>query len=114
MSKSESYIRMREQNMTYAAIAREYGVSRQAVHQCIKKHGKLGINIKPTTVVFTGLRQWMCENHIFVVDLERITGKCLRKSLRSGNISRKNISAILEATDLSYEQAFGQKEKREN
>lgn len=96
--------------MTYAAIAKKYGVSRQAVHQCVKEYGALSINIKPTTVIFPGLRQWMCKNHIFVSDLEQITGKCLRVALRNGNISNKNINAILKATGLSYDQAFGQAE----
>lgn len=108
MSKTDSYIRLHNQGMTYAAIARKYGVSRQAVHSQIKKHCAPNINIKPSTVVFYGLRQWMCDNHIFVSDLERITGRCLRKALASGNISTKSITAILDVTGLSYEQAFGQ------
>lgn len=110
MTKSENYMRLRKQGMTYAAIAKKYGVSRQAVHQCVKEYGTLSINVKPTTVIFPGLRQWMRENHIFVSDLEQITGKCLRKALNSGNISEKNVTAILKATGLSYEQAFGQTE----
>lgn len=108
MSKTDSYIRLHNQGMTYAAIARKYGVSRQAVHSQIKKHCTPNINIKPSTVVFPGLRQWMCDNHIFVSDLERITGRCLRKALASGNISTKGVTAILAATGLSYEQAFNQ------
>ena len=110
MTKSENYMRLRKQGMTYAAIAKKYGVSRQAVHQCVKEYGTLSINIRPTPVVFPGLCQWMCENHIFVADLEQITGKCLRKALSSGKISHKNIAAILKATGLSYDQAFGQSE----
>ncbi len=109
MTKTDSYIRLHNQGMTYSAIARKYGVSRQAVHNQIKKY--CAHNIKPSTVVFPGLRQWMCDNHIFVSDLERITGRCLRKALASGNISAKGVAAILAATGLSYEQAFrnGQK-----
>lgn len=99
--------------MTYADIAKKYGVSRQAVHHCIKEYGTLSINIKPTTVIFPGLRRWMRDNHIFVSDLERMTGKCLRKSLSSGNISHKNVSTILKTTGLSYEQAFGQMERKD-
>ena len=110
MTKSENYMRLRKQGMTYAAIAKKYGVSRQAVHQCVKEYGTLSINIRPTTVVFPGLRQWMCENNIFVADLEHINVKCLSKAIISGKISHKNIAAILKATGLSYDQAFGQSE----
>lgn len=107
MTKTEKYIALRESGMSYAAVAKKYGVSKQAVHSAIRKHNNLTINVKPHTVIFPGLRKWMCDNHIFVSDLERMTGKCLRQALSSGKISGKGIAAILKATGLSYEQAFG-------
>ncbi len=110
MTTVETYMKLREQGMTYAEIAEKYGISRQAIHQYMKKYSVLNRNIKPATVVFSGLRQWMYENDVSVSDLEHITRKCLRKALRSGKVSEKNKSAILAATGLSYNQAFGQGE----
>ena len=108
MTKTEKYIDLRRQGMSYAAIGSKYGVSRQAVHSAIRKHMGKSINVKPSTVVFPGLRQWMCENHVFVTDLERMTGKGLRHALSTGCISHKNVVSILDVTGLTYEQAFEQ------
>lgn len=108
MTKTEKYIALRKSGMSYDAIAKKCGVSKQAVHSAIKKHDNTTINIKPQSVVFPGLRKWMCDNHIFISDLERMTGKCLRQALSSGKISGKGIAAVLKATGLSYEQAFGE------
>lgn len=111
MTKTEKYIALRKSGLSYEAIARKCGVSKQAVHSAIKKHKNATINIKPQSVVFPGLRKWMCDNHIFISDLERMTGKCLRQALSSGKISGKGIAAILEVTRLPYELAFGNIEK---
>lgn len=113
MTKTEKYIALRSSGMTYEAIANKYGISRQAVHSAIRKHNTRAINVKPQTVVFTGLRNWMNDNHIFVSDLERMTGEHLRQALRSGKINIQSISTILKVTGLTYEQAFSQQQKEE-
>lgn len=107
MTKTEKYIDLRKKGMSYAAIGKEFGVTRQAVHCAIHKHIGRSVNVKASTVVFPGLRRWMCENHVFVADLERMTGKSLRHALRNGEVSRKNADAIMKVTHLSYEEAFG-------
>ena len=52
MSKSEQYMALREQGMTYDAIAKRYGVTRQAVQDSISRHKNRTTYIKPTTVIF--------------------------------------------------------------
>ncbi len=107
MSNIEQYVALREQGMTYDAIAKRCGVTRQAVHDGISRYKNRITYIKPATVVFPGLRQWMTEHHIRVAELERMTGKHLRQSLNSGHISTQSAELIMAVTGLSYEQAFG-------
>ena len=106
MSKSEQYMALREQGMTYDAIAKRYGVTRQAVQDSISRHKNRTTYIKPTTVIFPGLRQWMTEHHVRVAELERRTGRHLRQALSAGRISNQSNERILAATGLTYEQAF--------
>ena len=106
MSKVEQYVALREQGMTYDMIAKRCGVTRQAAHDGIKHHENRITNIKPTTVIFPGLRQWMTEHHVRVAELERMTGVRLRHALSTGHISNQNIELILASTGLTYEQAF--------
>lgn len=93
--------------MTYQAIADLYGISKQAVHEAIQGRKNRSIHVKPQSVVFPGLRKWMCENHVFIKDLETKTGLRLRYALSSGRINNAKVNAILEITELTYEEAFG-------
>lgn len=93
--------------MTYQAIADLYGISKQAVHEAIQGRKSRSIHVKPQSVVFPGLRKWMCENHVFIKDLETKTGLRLRSALSSGRINNAKVNAILEVTELTYEEAFG-------
>lgn len=106
MSKIEQYAALRKQGMTYDAIAKECGVTRQAVHDSVSRRKNRTTYIKPTVVIFPGLRQWMAEHHIRVAELERITGKHLRQALKTGHISNQSIELVLAVTGLTYEQAF--------
>ena len=38
MTKTEKYIALRKSGLSYEAIARKCGVSKQAVHSAIKRH----------------------------------------------------------------------------
>lgn len=93
--------------MTYQAIADLYGISKQAVHEAIQGRKNRSIHVKSQSVVFPGLRKWMCENHVFIKDLETKTGLRLRSALSSGRINNAKVNAILEVTELTYEEAFG-------
>lgn len=106
--KAKEYAKCRSNGMTYQQIANQFGVTRQAVHSSINKHKKRILTIKPETVCFDGLRQWMVENHVKVSDLERGTGCSLYHALRSGNIKNEKVNAILRFTGLTYEEAFGE------
>lgn len=105
--RATEYAKCRKNGMTYQQIADKFGVTRQAVHDSIRKHEMRRRTIKPTTVCFPGLRQWMSENQVKVADLERKTGLPMYHALRSGNISNAKVDAILRLTGLTYEEAFG-------
>lgn len=105
--RATEYAKCRKNGMTYQQIADKFGVTHQAVHDSIRKHEMRGRNIKATTVCFPGLRQWMSENRMKVIDLERATGMPMYHALRSGNISNAKVDAILRLTGLTYEEAFG-------
>jgi hypothetical protein len=107
LTKVEAYIECRRRGMTYQAIADLYGISKQAVHEAIQGRKNRSIHVKPQSVVFPGLRKWMCENHVFIKDLETKTGLRLRSALSSGRINNAKVNAILEVTELTYEEAFG-------
>lgn len=107
MTKVEAYIECRRRGMTYQAIADLYGISKQAVHEAIQGRKNRSIHVKPQSVVFPGLRKWMCENHVFIKDLETKTGLRLRSALSIGRINNAKVNAILEVTELTYEEAFG-------
>lgn len=51
MTKTEKYIDLRKKGMSYAAIGKEFGVTRQAVHCAIHKHMGRSVNVKASTVV---------------------------------------------------------------
>lgn len=106
MTRIDAYKEYRKRGMTYQAIADLYGVSKQAVHEAIQGRKDRCIHIKPQSVVFHGLRKWMCDNHVFIKDLEDKTGLNLRNALSSGRISNAKVNAILKVTGLTYEEAF--------
>ena len=107
MSKSEQYMALREQGMTYDAIAKRYGVTRQAVQDSISRHKNRTTYIKPTTVIFPGLRQWMTEHHVRVGRAGAQDGVGIfGQALSAGRISNQSIERILAVTGLTYEQAF--------
>lgn len=104
--KTDVYIACRNTGMTYQQIADRFGVSKQNVHCCVKKHGG-AINVRSDAVVFPGLRRWMEANHVRIAELERRSGVKLRRELRVGRLNSAKINAVLGATGLSYEEAFG-------
>lgn len=48
MSNVEQYVALREQGMTYAMIAKKYGVTRQAIQDSISHHKNRITYIKPS------------------------------------------------------------------
>lgn len=95
----------RKQGKSFQQIADAHGVTKQAIQSAIRKYGNR--NVKSTTVIFPGLRRWMTDNRIYVKDLENLTGYSLRYGLHTGKLSNTKVNAIMEATGLTYEQAFG-------
>lgn len=101
-----------EDGMSYAEIAREFGVSRQCVHQRVYKYNNF--KVKETTCVYNGLRNWMNQHHVRVSKLIlMLDDDSPHRQTMYGYLNGKHdmpksaIDAILKVTGLTYEQAFG-------
>jgi transposase len=105
-------MKCREDGMTYDEIAAKFNVSRQCVHQTVQAYENF--KVKESACVYDGLRQWMNKNHIRVSQfckMDEFNGKnacSLRRYLKGDSeIPMSVIDAILEITNLTYEEAFG-------
>ena len=113
--RKQRMIEMFEQGMTYEAIGKAEGISRQRVFTII------GGNVKPHFTVLTekecvyvGIRNWLNENRMTRSGLtramygfhhaDRIKKVC--DALRGADTHKHVIDAILRVTGLTYEQAF--------
>ena len=105
LSKIDTYIAMRESGMTYESIAQQFGVSRQAVFDAIKKKSK-PYKISPSSVIYSGLRTWMSKNRVSVSKMERETGLRLRCGLKAGTLDNDTKKKIAEYTKSNYEELF--------
>ena len=103
-----------EDQMSYAEVARKLGVSRQAVHQCVRYKRKGHFHtIDETRCIYKGLRDWMNQNEVNITALslmckmEQCYPTMLRYLSGASEIKKSAIDKILKATGLTYEQAFG-------
>lgn len=114
--KADLYRAEREKGLTYAEIARKYGISQQAVCQACGKFSQG--HFKPYTeeeVVYPNLRRWLNENRMtrseFIRRLDRVIGghahDALSRWFRGVNDpQKKTIDKMLEITGLTYEELF--------
>lgn len=117
MSKREQMQALRDQGMTYQAIADEMGCSRQYVYQMIGTgEGAQFRYITKEGCIYPGLRKWMNENLCGRTELLRRMGRFQwpRSAARLGTYlrgecepSKSTIDDILKATGLTYEECFG-------
>lgn len=113
MNKKELYKAARDAGETYDAIARRFGVSRQAVWSVLHKERKPWQNITQSECIYPNLRGWMNDNRVSVPELsERVTGDrdngaSVRKWIAGDmNPNKKNIDKLLAVTRLTYEQLW--------
>lgn len=108
---------MHQSGISHAEIAREFGISRQRVHQIVGNchdRGVPGRNI--TKCAFPGLVNWMNSNGVTIKrlaeDLNIMHLGTLRSKLWGKNIfTLPEIKAILAYTGLTFEEAFGEEIK---
>lgn len=122
MTKEERNECMREmhlQGITYADIGRQFGISRQRVFQLIGGADKPKfVGVKPDSCVYVGLRNYLISNRISINELtRRAYGECkpnfsahIATALKGGEVRKSVIDRILNATSLTYEQAFSKEE----
>ena len=114
MSRKDEYMALREMGMTYAAIAKVYGCSRQNVQQACNRSKRNVVH--PERCVYEGLRTWMNENHVTNKELcRRMYGQNLTtntlNAIRRRMVGRSRwqldeVNRILDITGLTYEQLF--------
>lgn len=111
-------IKMRLDGCTYQEIADKYGVSRQCVYQAIvnftRRESSTRVRKSPfDRCIYPNLRQWMYENKITLVKLNRIIGKSLTNTERTSQKMRgesdfkiSEIKAILKESGKTFEYMF--------
>lgn len=121
MSTIEEKRALRGKGLTYAEIAKELGISKQAVAQVLSKEQKS--HFRPWTsdrCIYVGVRNWMNENQITMAELLRRfgfqPGSALHYRYRdylSGQteLRKHTIDKLLEITGLAYEEAFRQEDE---
>jgi len=110
-----------EEHQTYAEIAAKYGISRQRVAQMIGRWNPYHFQyVKPNSCVYVGLRNWMNEHRVSRAEIIRRMGLAYNPTTAHrfackmcGNqpFTIDEIEFLLHLTGLTYEQAFGSKEK---
>jgi transcriptional regulator with XRE-family HTH domain len=119
MNKKELYKAARDAGETYDAIAKRFGVSRQAVWSNLNGKRKPWQDITLAECIYPNLRGWMNDNRVSVPELaERVTGDRdsganVRKWIAgSANPNKKNIDKMLSVTGLTYEEMFAEEQNR--
>lgn len=119
MNKKELYKAAREAGETYDAIAKRFGVSRQAVWSNLNGKRKPWQDITQVECIYPNLRGWMNDNRVSVPELaERVTGdrdsgaSVRRWIAGSANPNKKNIDKLLAVTGLTYEEMFAEEQNR--
>ena len=117
MNKKELYKAAREAGETYDAIAKRFGVSRQAVWYSLNGKRKPWQDITLAECIYPNLRGWMNDNRVSVPELaKRVTGdRDGRASVHKWiagytNPNKKNIDKLLSVTGLTYEEMFAEEQ----
>nr|DAJ48863.1 MAG TPA: Protein of unknown function (DUF2774) [Caudoviricetes sp.] len=113
---------MRDKGMTFQQIADELGVTRQRVAQyCAGVNAKHYRFCGEKTCVYVGLRNWMNENRVSITALLQMMGyvfapesneRWKRKLAGKSALRIDEIKRILAVTGMTFEQAFGRVEDK--
>lgn len=108
--RAHAYL-MRLNGMSFQEIADHFGVSKQCIAQLLPCSGRsYQRNRVPERCVYVGIREYMIRERMTYARLAALCG--LGAATVQGTLTGKNspvkktIDAILEATGLSYEEAF--------
>ena len=119
MNKKELYKAARDAGETYDAIAKRFGVSRQAVWSNLNVKRKPWQDITLAECIYPNLRGWMNDNRVSVPELakrvtgDRDNGASVRRWIAGyTNPNKKNIDKLLSVTGLTYEEMFAEEQNR--
>ena len=111
--------KMRLDGATYQEIAAKYKVTRQCVEQILKMREphRIPLTKKYEKIIFKGLKEWMMQNNISIIDIHRKISKsesnnatCTRLKLTGmRDFSYSEIRTIMEISGLTFEQLFMQR-----
>ena len=116
--RTEQYITLRKQGLTYREIAAQLGVTYQAVAQvCAKRSDTQFRKILPDGCVYPVLRDWMNEHRVSRQELYRLMNNgepCIGKAphiianrLRGeSGWKMDEINKLLDITGMTYEELF--------
>lgn len=116
-TRTELYLSMRDEGLTYREIAARCGVTYQAVAQvCAQSRASQFRKIRPENCIYPALREWMNENYVSRAELYRrmhgvpCIGRApyvLRDRLTGVSMWRMDeINRLLDITGMTYEQLF--------
>ena len=111
-------LELREHGLTYREIADRLGISYQSVSQSLSKYNGTHFRVvKPSRCIFKGLREWMNQNKITTAEMCRILGllpvtnsigRVRRNMNGTVDFRKSDIDKVLNASNMTYEQAFGE------
>lgn len=111
----EEIKRMREEKMTYQAIAETLGVTRQNVWHTAKEMGLTGTNSKHDKIIYVGVRNWIVKHkmslHDFCIKCGEEYGSSSKTYRFLTGIYRGDINTIkhiLDSCGLTFDEAFGE------
>ena len=120
MSTIDEKRALREQGFSYTEIARQLGISKQAVQQGLAEQDMRYFQfVTEKGCIYPNIRKWMNDNRVSVSEIARRMGllphSCTSARIRSyltGRVSpnKPTIDKILSITNLTYEQAFYREE----
>ena len=113
MVDKEKAIAMRREGYSVASIANYFGATIGYIYR-IMPADLVRYHYKAPNCIYPSIRDWLIWHGMSVTQFSRLLGVS-QNALRLGLIGRVSptkytIDAILTATGLTYEQAFGQKE----
>ena len=105
--------KMRLEGATYEEIAKEFGVTRQRIHQIMYKAVREKHTKSNNKIVYPNIRKWLEEKELTTKKFAQLHGLnygTIWKALQRDEMSTKTANQILKATGLTYEEAFRKEE----
>ena len=122
LERNQKMEECRLKGMTYEEISAKFGLSKQRVYQIIGGNKKRTVSVKEHQCIYPRLRKWLNENNMCVNSLTRkIYGsveprnrQIIARLLEGGDSRKSTVEKVLNATGLTYEQAFYREEEGAN